>query len=870
MPSLEYLVVPTTHWDRAWYWTADRFRSRLIEMFHGVEALWQSDPAWCFTIDGQTIALEDYLEVFPEKAELYRRMGEAGRLRMGPFYVQNDWWCTGGEALIRNVLIGHRQARSFAALQTAFYMPDTFGFPASLPMFAQGCGSDCAIFMRGISTEMAGDQRRLLWQSADGSEVRLLRLRDGYANAARLGLTDGTGEVMDEATKASGIHPVFSMPLGLRKLRAACQALDDGQGEPRLLLAGVDHQIPQPELPALLAASTTAGTAFRYANLDQVAAVLRAQDATAWRSFSGECNQHALGGTVATRIHLKQRNAEVEALLAQACEPTAVALQRLGVAEPVARLIPLAWKRLITAHPHDDITGCGVDEVHRETELNIAKAAQTGDGIERRLLADLIRRLGGQRAGDERQAFAVNETSGRGGARRMRFTLDCEGRNRWGDAPPPAAFRIVDEAGEEVPFIEVRRVRSSKHPHPELTLELCPDLRPLALNRLFIEPTRTWAAGGGWMLTNEHLSVVVHADATIDLTADGRVWHGLGVFGRQADVGDEYTFGPRPGDAERVLRGLVWRSKEVHVGGGLQAIALQADLDGMPVEIIWSLAPDERQVSCRILFDNRLSDHRLRWCMPLLMLPATSDATAFCSRIRRPVTAPGLDAAGWLQVPQHPCDGLVAVRDGDHGLAVFTPFPMLYEVVDDGDPRLALTLLRAVGMLSVDAPMLTRGPGAGPNTPTPEAQCQRTYDMQFAIRPFAASEEDALYGEALTWRHRPAAAVVWGADPTWDGTPSPSLLQLDPGPVHLHALKPADSGSGAVLRLFNTSSHPQRARLRGPLTSNPWQPCNLIEQPDTSAALTVDADGTLTIELPPLGLRSFLIHLPHQTPTNAG
>jgi len=38
---------------------------------------------------------------------------------------------------------------SFAALQTAFYMPDTFGFPASLPMFAQGCGSDCAIFMRG-------------------------------------------------------------------------------------------------------------------------------------------------------------------------------------------------------------------------------------------------------------------------------------------------------------------------------------------------------------------------------------------------------------------------------------------------------------------------------------------------------------------------------------------------------------------------------------------------------------------------------------------------------------------------------------------------------------------------------------------------
>ena len=66
MSQLPYLVVPTTHWDRAWYWTADRFRTRLVAMFAGVEHLWKSDPEWCFTLDGQTIALEDYLEVFPE------------------------------------------------------------------------------------------------------------------------------------------------------------------------------------------------------------------------------------------------------------------------------------------------------------------------------------------------------------------------------------------------------------------------------------------------------------------------------------------------------------------------------------------------------------------------------------------------------------------------------------------------------------------------------------------------------------------------------------------------------------------------------------------------------------------------------------
>lgn len=858
-----FLVVPTTHWDRAWYWAAERFRTRLVEMFAGVEHLWRADPDWRFTVDGQAIALEDYLEVFPEKAELYQRMGAAGRLKLGPFYVQNDYWCTGGEALIRNLLLGTAIARRFNAVQTACYTPDTFGFPASLPMFIRGSGADCAILMRGIPPEVAGEQRFLRWAAPDGSEVTLLRLRDGYGNAAALGLTAGSGEVMDQSTKASGIHPRFSLPLAVEKLRTVCAKLRDGQGEPRLLLAGVDHQIPQPQLPAILAATGDATTEFRYADLDEVAAVLRTRDGSGWPLLRGECNAQPLGGTVATRIHLKLLNAEAEELLAGACEPAAVALGALGIAEPAARIIPLAWKNLLKAQPHDDITGCSVDAVHRETELNIAKALQAGDGVQRRLVRDLVHRLGGQRADDRRHGFAVFDTSGKGGPRRMRFTLDCEGRSHWGDVPPPAAFRLVDDAGRVVPLREVGRQRSINHPHPQVELELCPDLRPFALSRILVEPVTNWPAGGGWTLANEHLHVSVNADATVDITAclteGGRTWTGLGLFGDGSDIGDEYTYGPRPGEAEQLFRGLAWRRAETRVGGGMQAIRLTADLDGIPVEVCWSLAPGERHLGCRIRFTNTRDNHRLRWCLPLPELPAVSDAVAFCSRIERPVTAPKIGADGWLSVPQHPCNGLVAVRSGasgGEGLAVFTPCPLLYEVVDDGTPRLALTILRAVGMLSVDAPMPTRGVGAGPNTPTPEAQCRRAYDFSFALRPFTTESEDGLYGEALAWRHQPAVAVMWGADPTWDGSPTPDLLELAPGPVVVHALKPAESGSGAVLRLFNTSRRPQVAVLRGPLAAR-LREVDLLERPTTATIAQPDGDGWTRIALPPLALRSF-------------
>jgi hypothetical protein len=132
----------------------------------------------------------------------------------------------------------------------------------------------------------------------------------------------------------------------------------------------------------------------------------------------------------------------------------------------------------------------------------------------------------------------------------------------------------------------------------------------------------------------------------------------------------------------------------------------------------------------------------------------------------------------------------------------------------------------------------------------------RSYDLAFAIRPFAHAEDDGLYAEALAWRQRPAMGMLWGADPTWDGTPAPELLELAEGPVRLHALKPAEDGNGAVLRLFNTSSQAQTARVRGKLAAG-LVPCDLLEQPDVLPACTAGADGWTILPLPPLGLRSF-------------
>ena len=102
--SLDVHVVSHTHWDREWYFTREQFRLRLVDLIDHVLELLESEPRFrYFHLDGQTIVLEDYLEVRPERREDLRREIAAGRLLVGPWYVMPDMFLVSGEALVRNL-----------------------------------------------------------------------------------------------------------------------------------------------------------------------------------------------------------------------------------------------------------------------------------------------------------------------------------------------------------------------------------------------------------------------------------------------------------------------------------------------------------------------------------------------------------------------------------------------------------------------------------------------------------------------------------------------------------------------------------------------------------------------------------------------
>ena len=77
-------LVPHTHWDREWYQPFQRFRMRLVDLVDGVLKRAEADGRFCFTFDGQTAMLEDYLAIRPKAEPRIKALLAAGSSPSNP------------------------------------------------------------------------------------------------------------------------------------------------------------------------------------------------------------------------------------------------------------------------------------------------------------------------------------------------------------------------------------------------------------------------------------------------------------------------------------------------------------------------------------------------------------------------------------------------------------------------------------------------------------------------------------------------------------------------------------------------------------------------------------------------------------------
>ena len=289
--SFRFLVVPHTHWDREWYLPYEAFRLGLGETLDEVLDVLERDESFVsFTLDGQAIVLEDYVDVRPDNEARLRALLAAGRLEVGPWYVLADELLVGGESLVRNLLLGRRVCRRFGGEPTrAGYAPDSFGHPAQLPQLLAGFGLRTFLFSRGL-----GDLDALFRWRAAGSEVIASQFLSHYDNFAALDSAEDAGDRITQIVES----------FGEAVERAGCDTI--------LLANGSDHLPVQPELPEwcreLEQSLGTSVQIGRYSDFEPPAGDLPAFEG----ELVGSRLQNVLRGVNSARLYLKQANERAE------------------------------------------------------------------------------------------------------------------------------------------------------------------------------------------------------------------------------------------------------------------------------------------------------------------------------------------------------------------------------------------------------------------------------------------------------------------------------------------------------------------------------------------------------------------------------
>lgn len=812
------VLVPHTHWDREWYEPFQVFRFKLVQMFDLVLAMAEKDPRFKFTLDGQTAAIEDYLDIRPENTERVTAIVASGQLALGPWQILLDEFLCSGETIIRNLQMGMAGARRLGGYMNVGYLPDMFGHVAQMPQILSRAGIGDACLWRGVPSKITGHSFR--WEAPDGSSIRVEYLFDGYGSALDI--------------LAIPEH----IPHALKKYRQ--ETADRYRGDAILGMVGTDHMPPDTGLMGHVDAYDSPDFPIRVATLEEYVARFTAGEDL--QTVIGELRSHARGnilpGVFSIRRNLKTAMAAAERMALEA-ERLAATYSRTDF-EP---FVGMAWRRIIESTAHDSVVGSGTDETVDQVEARLHEAAQIARAVrnevalsvaagipsdayvalntlpeERSVMLELevpapadevpltaetcdgtrltVQEIGHAPTllGDESMDASVlvermmNRIHGRElfgqlieGYRVGPYSLEFD----VAEVPSTPVFDIVEFKANLATAVEAHpgewKVRITAQPRRRILVDVpvpAMGMTPFRVSQQAHSAAEQVGCKDG-VLDNGLVTARLDTDGTVTLTGqDGTVLTGIGRLVDGGDCGDSYNYGPPALDSLVTEPSRV--SIEVLETGSVRAVAritrhylwpeaLDRTLGGrsgelveVPVHTFVELRHGEPFIRLRVQFTNYAADHRLRLHIPLPRPVQGSAAEGQFAITERSLTAEG--GGGEFPLPTFPaytfvsaCPATVLLHDATE-----------YEVVEGRE--LALTLLRAVGSISVNVHPLRDEPAAS-EIPIPGAQESGTdVDVEFGV---IASSEGHRNADAvqLADRFNAPGLVVRGTAPAGDAVP---------------------------------------------------------------------------------------------------
>ena len=349
------VAVGHAHIDTAWLWPIAETRRKCLRTFATVDRIMERTPNFRFLCS----QAQQYQWIREDSPQLFERI--AARVREGRWepggamWIEPDCNAPSGESFIRQILHGTgwwRDAFGADAPQRHLYLPDTFGFPASMPQIIRGAGLDT--FM---TNKISWCERNKFphvsfdWVGIDGTSV-LTHLTPGHNYNSSILPADLQFAERNVTELDQAAMPTWLQPYGF----------GDGGGGPT---------VEQAERIELMAEGVEGLPAVEFGRADDFCGRLHAEAAALQAAgrepakWDGELYLELHRGTYTSHQWLKQANAEAESALR--------AVELIGCGAPQATPATTAalrdrldatWKLVLLNQFHDILPGSSIPEVY--------------------------------------------------------------------------------------------------------------------------------------------------------------------------------------------------------------------------------------------------------------------------------------------------------------------------------------------------------------------------------------------------------------------------------------------------------------------------------------------------------------------------
>jgi|GEM_PF-213002 len=821
-----------THWDPIWYFTA---QDAMVQFAYNMKELLDALDKGIvknFFLDGQTAAIDEYLELHPEDRQRVEKWVKAKKLFIGPFHSQLDCFISSGESVINNLRLGITSANRLGGSSKIAYLPDSFGHSQDFPKIFNQMGIYDFVITRGVGDEYdLGSE--FYMESNDGSRILVCTMLSGYGYGT-YAFKDGTlltdkavdynkisvKELIDRLVEKSTVPNEFVFPLGFDQ-------------NPAILY--VDKLIEQYN-------KQSDEYHFQLTTWEEYMQKIRekGENLKTHRSELFSTQYHRVHKSIfSARSDIKTLQDQAERILTFEVQPLMSMLDQLGV-EYDQSIIDKAWETLVKCQTHSSATLTDETNEYIKVEsnnaLNIAKATKI---YLMKVIALSIRP-------DEPNMMPLVVFHTLPYERDAYLQLDVYTRHK--------DFQLLRE-GKKLDYTVVKQERKyggvlRKDPslwqkdqfyYKTTVIVKLTGLKGISYQTIFVHDGAN-ATNAKQITPSSHVIEnqrykIEHTETGIRIVDKklGKTFDRAIYIEESGDEGDNYDYSyPDPEDDMVIHHYFETAECSAYNAEGISQMTLkgqfqvpsdlenrkQQNLDStLKYTLTIQLRDDHDVIALKGAFHNAAKNHRVRIVFATDFANQYSYAGTQFGYIKRETEPAGLKVwkqENWFEEPSptNPLLNHVSAVGEEYVLSAFTRSVKEYEFIGEGKKDVALTIFRSVGHLGL--PDLNRRPGRPSGLDykiieTPDSQLLNQeipfeigvtyyadFDANVVMRDYIQYATDTLYYQHQTFDRARYAISYFPTNP---------LPFFVPDSFHFLTLKESEAAFGTIVKTQDQSGY---------------------------------------------------------------